>query len=159
MARVTVTLQSIEFKQCEITEKNREHWELFKSKYLEVVKNDDHVIISNEEDDKPHLFDTESMEWHAEFGGGDVEEGYISFPGFADGYDVSSSRFFALTKGEGQGWSWGLKPYEDELYLTLAKIFGSYSWTIYLYENTADSEERLDIYVSEDSIKTEVFEP
>ena len=66
---------------------------------------------------------------------------------------------FALTKGEGQGWSWGLEPYEDELYLTLAKIFGSYSWPIYLYENTADSEERLCIYVSEDSIETEVFEP
>ena len=58
MAAVTVTLQNIGFEQCEITEKNREHWQLFKSKYLEVVKNDSEVIISNEEDDKPHLFDT-----------------------------------------------------------------------------------------------------
>ena len=155
MAAVTVTLQNIGFEQCEITEKNREHWQLFKSKYLEVVKNDSEVIISNEEDDKPHLFDTENMEYDAEEG----EEGYITFPGFDGGYDVSNSRFFALTKGEGQGWSWGLEPYEDELYLTLAKIFGSYSWTIYLYENTADSEERLCIYDSEDSIETEVFEP
>tara|TARA_B110000438_G_scaffold294105_1_gene334976 strand:- start:525 stop:1001 length:477 start_codon:yes stop_codon:yes gene_type:complete len=142
-------------KSVEASDKNRELLDYIFNKYPE-SKNDYVLMLDyeypNETEWYIYLFDPDGIgenlsdEWEEE----------IAVPyqrnSFGEGIVIDDSKFFALTKNVGKGWYWGQEPYPDEFYLKVAEIFGEYGWSIYLYEDTSDTEEELIVRITKDEI-------
>ena len=150
MANITVILESMCCKPyVDISDENKDLWNSIKTEYGKEI---DEEWIAEEQDEKVLFFPEFADE---ERDGDDFEVPYDE-NNYGSGQDVASSNFFAVTKGAGAGWSTNGTPYSDDFYKKLAEMFGDYSYTIYLFEDTEDTEQRLFIEVTKDNINVSV---
>tara|TARA_Y100001970_G_C13634374_1_gene555718 strand:- start:57 stop:530 length:474 start_codon:yes stop_codon:yes gene_type:complete len=155
-----VILKDITGIKC--VEASDENKELLDNIFKNYPECEDDYVLQLEEDssgnEKIYLFDEYFIgrnlsddEWEEEV---EVPHDRNSF---GQGMVIDDSKFFALTKGVGKGWHWGQEPYSDEFYLKVAEIFGEYGWSIYLYEDTSDTEEELIVRITKDEIDVSPF--